>query len=531
MPHFPCLKDKHSSRYTQQRDSMFSMVRRVVPAPDYWEDSMAASHSFTLRIIMAMLLMVGFYVIAVAIALLLFYIPYAEIAFAGRIHIKLAILCVVGGCLILWSVLPRLDRFKAPGPLLTEKDQPGLFQQLRSVANATQQSMPVEVFALPEMNAWVSNRGGLMGIGSRRVMGLGVPLMQVLTIQQFRGVLAHEFGHYHSGDTKLGPWIFVTRSAIIRTVVNLSQNGSSILSKPFEWYLKLFLWITQRVSRHQEFTADALAAQVAGPDAIRNALKTIHSSAIAFGVYWEQEYVPVLNGGFRAPLARGFEEFFSASRIQKAVHDVLESELQSGKSDLYDSHPALKDRLAAIDKIIGPAAPPNDPPFISSLRGLDELESRMISHLAKALNEKIPDGIEWDHVTEKVWIPQWQTSIDQIGAGLDGLRLWQAVEMLRSPEHVSKLIASNLINEIPADDHKQVAGQVLQMAFAVALHREGWRLESPLGGDIMAIRDEHSVLPFEWLNKLMLDEITLEQFSQKCEATGTDSLLLKRAVS
>jgi len=480
---------------------------------------------------MAMLLIVGFYVIAIAIALLLFYIPYAEFAFAGKFHFKLAVLCVVGGCLIIWSVLPRFDRFMPPGPLLTEKDQPGLFKQLRSVADATQQSMPVEVFALPEMNTWVSNRGGVMGIGSRRVMGLGVPLMQVLSTQEFRSVLAHEFGHYYSGDTKLGPWIFVMRAAIIRTVENLTQNGSAILSKPFEWYLKLFLWITLRVSRHQEFTADALAAQVAGPDAIRSALKTIHSSAVAFGVYWEQEYVPVLNGGFRTPLARGFEEFHASSRIQTMLQEVLEDELKIGKSDLYDSHPALKDRLAAIDKLSGPAVPKFDPPFITALQNLDSLESQMIAHLAKALKENMPDGIEWDNVTEKVWLPQWRISLEQIGGNLKGLALWQAIEMLRSPEHVSKLIASTIISDLSEGDRKHVACRVLQMALTVALDREGWKIEAPLGGDIAAKLGEHEVLPFEWLNRLILDEITFEQFLEKCEAAGVDSVLLEPAMA
>jgi Zn-dependent protease with chaperone function len=82
-------------------------------------------------------------------------------------------------------------------------------------------------------------------------MGLGLPLLRVLTISQLRAVLAHEFGHYYGGDTKLGPWIYKTRSAIGRTLDSLRghEGWSSLLQLPFLWYGKMFLRITHAVSR------------------------------------------------------------------------------------------------------------------------------------------------------------------------------------------------------------------------------------------------------------------------------------------
>jgi len=41
-------------------------------------------------------------------------------------------------------------------------------------------------------------------------MVIGLPLMQIMTVSQMRAVLAHEFGHYYGGDTKLGPWVYRT---------------------------------------------------------------------------------------------------------------------------------------------------------------------------------------------------------------------------------------------------------------------------------------------------------------------------------
>jgi Zn-dependent protease with chaperone function len=104
-----------------------------------------------------------------------------------------------------------------------------------------------------------------MGVRSRRVMAVGLPLMQALTVDQLRAVLAHEFGHYYGGDTGLGPWIQKTRMGILRTIESLGERWIRL---PFILYAKLFFRITNAVSRQQEFAADALAARVVGPAGI-----------------------------------------------------------------------------------------------------------------------------------------------------------------------------------------------------------------------------------------------------------------------
>jgi heat shock protein HtpX len=112
-------------------------------------------------------------------------------------------------------------------------------------------------------------------------MGLGLPLLEALTVRQFRAVLAHEFGHYYGGDTRLGPWIYKTRAAIERTVRGVHRHGS-VLVKPFEWYGNMFLRGTHVVSRRQEFSADALAARTAGARALTKGLRVLHGSDPAF---------------------------------------------------------------------------------------------------------------------------------------------------------------------------------------------------------------------------------------------------------
>src|SRR5262249_12562420 len=126
---------------------------------------------------------------------------------------------------ILWSLVPRRDKFEPPGPLLDRSAQPRLFAEIEQIAAALDESLPSEVYLIPDVNAYVGDRGGLMGIGSHRIMGLGLPLLSLLTVSEFRAVLAHEFAHYYGGDTRLGPWVYKTRRAMIRTIENLASLG------------------------------------------------------------------------------------------------------------------------------------------------------------------------------------------------------------------------------------------------------------------------------------------------------------------
>jgi heat shock protein HtpX len=235
------------------------------------------SPSLAGRALLALALMIGFYVLAVAIALGLLYVPDAEVVYVNRLDLKIALFCVVGAGVILWSIIPRPDRFSAPGPLLSAASQPRLFAAIQEVASATDQAMPEEVYLVTDLNAWVAQRGGVMGFGSRRVMGLGLPLLQVLSATELRAVLAHEFGHYHGRDTKLGPWIYKTRAAIGRTLEGLAAH-SSALQEPFIWYGNLFLRVSHAVSRRQELTADELAAVTVGARPLIEGLKKIHAA-------------------------------------------------------------------------------------------------------------------------------------------------------------------------------------------------------------------------------------------------------------
>jgi Zn-dependent protease with chaperone function len=364
------------------------------------------------RALLALALMIGFYLLAVGITLGLLYVVYAEVRYAHRITPRLALACLAGAGAILWSVIPRRDHFQPPGPQLDPARQPRLFKELCSVAESVRQTMPAEVYLVPDVNAWVSSRGGVMGFGSRRVMGVGLPLLQVLSVAECRAVLAHEFGHYHGGATALAPWVYKTRVAIGRTLQSLQEG---FLHLPFLWYGKLFLRVSHAVSRQQEYAADALAARVVGAGALVGGLKSVHRAAEAFQAYWRGEVAPVLSAGFRPPVAAGFAAFMNAEHISRETASSLAREMENQTESPYDTHPSLKDRIVALggEKIPEPGA--SAAPAMSLLDDVDALERELLSTIFPDDAGRAFKNIRWSDTLADVYLPAWKSTVVGVG--------------------------------------------------------------------------------------------------------------------
>lgn len=75
----------------------------------------------------------------------------------------------------------------------------------------------------------------------------------------------------------------------------------------------------------------------------------------------------MLGAGFHPPLAEGFSRFIASTSVARAVSDSIDQELKEGKSNPYDTHPPLRERIAAAESFPPRAQPTPDPPAISLL--------------------------------------------------------------------------------------------------------------------------------------------------------------------
>jgi heat shock protein HtpX len=475
-------------------------------------------NSLKRRAVLAVLLMFGFYALAFALAGALFFFVYAEVMWAHQLYLRPTILCVVAALAILWSIVPRRDKFEAPGPRLTENEHPELFAVLSEVATKSEQEMPADVYLVGDVNAWVMQRGGVMGFGSRRVMGLGLPLLEAVTISQFRAIVAHEFGHYHGGDTKLGPLIYRTREAIGRTIENLSSQG--FLHKPFLWYGRFFLRVTQAISRAQELAADRLAATIAGPRAAAGALMAVHGAAVAYGTYWSQEVVPLLGSGYRPPIATGFSRF--VTHFADAVRDAVDHELREGKSDVFDSHPPLRERVEAL-KALPEEVSADDARLASSLlRDLSAAELALLRSLAPDRATSL-EQVAWEEAAIKVYLPQWQSRSAEHAKALLGVTPSSLPQVVRElPAFIDKLT----LREVPYARRNDEAALILGCALASRLHADGWSCDTGPGRSVVFEKGGQSIEPFSIVPQLTNGELTDVVWSDRCRAGGIETLSL-----
>lgn len=481
------------------------------------------SPSLVGRALAAVALLIGFYLFAIAVIVALLYIIYAEFVILRRVNLQLTLIAGIGAIAIAISIIPRPDRFQPPGPRLQPKDHPELFTELNRTARAVGQAMPAEVYLVPDVNAWVAQRGGVMGLGSRRVMGLGLPLLQIMKVSELRAVIAHEFGHFYGGDTKLGPWIYKTRGAIIRTLQSL-QGVSELLQSLFLAYAKLFLRVTHAISRQQEYSADALAVRTVGADPLISGLKVTHSAGAAFIPYWTQEVLPVLNAGFRPPLADGFARFVHAPNVATQIEKVLEQASQQTADDPYDTHPPLRDRIAAVEKLPRVSVPLDDRPARVLLKNVPELESELLMTLSNAKEKKPLQPIAWSDVSRRVYLPNYEKTLREHSEVLAGITPRALPEIVSERQSFTNYLERNAIylerktKKVPSREGTSgFTSTMIGAALALALHQHGWAIDASPGAPVTMQRGDEKIDTFSVVLRLLSGELTADTWRAQCE--------------
>lgn len=486
---------------------------------------MKSESSLTIRAFLAVFLFVGFYFLSLAIVGILLYISYYQVFILEKGIGRLIFFCIAGAGIILWSILPRRDKFIEPGPLLLREKHPGLFSKINDIAKISQQSIPKEVYLIPEANAWVSRRGGFMGFGSRRVMAIGFPLLRILTTNQLLAVLAHEFGHYHGGDVKLGPWIYKTRTALDRTIMGL-QKHSSILQMPFVWYGRTFLRVTSTVSRRQEFAADKLASEIFGKRNMIEALKSLEKGAFIFNSFWANEIAPVLSKGFYPPLLEGFRMYLESEEVKEFMESNFEEDLDSSETEPYDSHPSLKERVKALDKMHEKKYPRDDSLALSLFNATEEnFDEEIMSWLIEGEKTSL-NPVSWKEVGQKVWPKIWE---ERAAA--------YYCDMVRQvvPLDFPKLIHDKkqfLGKELPVEpsmltvdeQRKQASVIILGTILADAMIKQGWNVDVYPGADAVLKKGKIEFSPFQTVAQLVNGEISSDAWAEVCRKLGIESL-------
>lgn len=342
-------------------------------------------------------LVVGYY--ALVLAMLALFAVGAWLAvreLSGR-GLPLAALCVLGALAVLRASLLVPDRFEPPGPRVTAREHARLMALIDDVARAVGTAPPDEVYLSADVNAYAGEVGRAR---RRRVLVLGVGLIDVETVGQLRAAVAHELAHFSARDPVASGFVHRTRQRLKRTAAALEGN---LVDLPFLWYARTFLRISAEMSRAQELAADAVALRVAGRDAHIGGLRRVEEALERFQRFQSQVLVGVVAARLWPDnLFDGLRRFAYAEALRGGAPG--EPPVTSAEPA---SHPATDERVrfaegAQDDDVVEDERPARDL--------LDDPEACERAVTARAgevlLRGEALEELAWDAYAERVVRPQ-----------------------------------------------------------------------------------------------------------------------------
>jgi Zn-dependent protease with chaperone function len=278
---------------------------------------------------------------------------------------------------VLFMVKPLFaPRRNQHAPLaLNRKDEPLMFAFVDRLSDAVGSPRPTQINIDLDTNASAGFEGMLRGVvGGNIVLTIGLPLVASMTLTQFVGVLAHEFGHFaQRGGMRLTYVIRTINGWFARVVYdrdgwdesldNVAADGGhwliqlpALVAKLFVYLSRKVLWLLMMIGhlvssimlRQMEFDADIAAARVIGSKKTQDMLGLLPLLGAATNVSfddlsrcWRDKKLPISFPGM------------IASRLKTIPGDVRQklcSDAMNAKTGWFDSHPSTGSRISALAK-------------------------------------------------------------------------------------------------------------------------------------------------------------------------------------
>ncbi len=279
---------------------------------------------------------------------------------------------------------------------ISAAEHPHLFAFLHRLADEAGAPKPHRVFVSARVNAAVFYDISLVNLllPAKKNLEIGLGLVNVLNLGEFKAVLAHEFGHFAQRTMAVGRWVYTAqqvaahiiaqRDALDRFLIGLSSTDLRIAW--IGWMLRLIIWairslvellfrvviLAQRaLSREMEYQADLVAVSLTGSDALVHALHKLNAADEAWDSAMRFAAGELQNGRQVQDLCvlqlrlieqlrviRADAEFGSSPNIpvsNRAEHRVFKANLAQPPM-MWATHPANTDREANAKRVYIEAA-------------------------------------------------------------------------------------------------------------------------------------------------------------------------------
>lgn len=322
-----------------------------------------------MRAVLALVMLAGFFVLAVvlaggltAIAIWRFTIGDAE---GGAWMLVVAM--ALGGPALWATVRAIFARPEPSGFAMTRGTHPDLWRHVDELAHLAGTRAPDDIRLVDGANASVWERRGV------RYLELGLPLVAGLSVGELRSVLAHELGHYGGGHTQLSAVTYRAKLAL-----QLSMGQDRVFGVLSAW-AHLYALVAASQSRDHERFADEVAVAAAGQDAARRALLRIGPVGEAWADYLTSYVSLAVMAERTPPLLEGFRAYLNHPRRVHELRDLEKVLAEREPTSVFDSHPPVRERVAAMASLSSGDVPIDERPGWTLLTGVsEEAASRLL---------------------------------------------------------------------------------------------------------------------------------------------------------
>lgn len=223
--------------------------------------------------------------------------PFSRGAWGVLLWLGLVIACGMLFAFLLKGFFKRRRMNRANLIEIQASDQPELFAFIEQLCTDTGAPRPKRVFLSPDVNAAVFYDSSFLSLflPVRKNLLIGLGLVNVLTLDELKAVLAHEFGHFSQSTMRIGSYVYVA-SAVMEDMIYGRDKWDELLVTwqrqdfrlaIFGWILGGVVWLLRKVlalvfmgihlvnaalTRQMEFHADSVAVSVSGSDSLIRAL-------------------------------------------------------------------------------------------------------------------------------------------------------------------------------------------------------------------------------------------------------------------
>ena len=292
-------------------------------------------------------------------------------AIKGRIIVYVTPI-VIGSIMVVFMLKPFFAlRAREREPLLLDRRrEPLLFAFMEKICRTVGAPAPGRIQVDCNVNASAGHLGVVSLVHGQLVLTIGLPLVTGLTLRQFTGVMAHEFGHFSQGAgmrvsnliRRVNHWlarVVYERDAWDQMLVSWSEDSEDGYMRLLGYLARFFVWLSRGalrlimiaghavsclLMRQMEYDADVYEIRLGGTETFASTALQLRVLSAATQTAFSE-----LSDSWReGRLAADLPTFIArrATEMPAPMLAAVKRSMTMGETGWFDTHPCDRDRLA-----------------------------------------------------------------------------------------------------------------------------------------------------------------------------------------